>query len=229
MKAIKFLLASSTVALCAAAISSVEGCADEGVTHIAPKPGSSSGARDAGPKRDARASTTDEDDDDTGSTTDESMAGDDDDTGSADDDATDGDDDTGAADDDATDGDDDGAPAGRDAGAVDAGKADAGKADAGKADAGGGAGALPPCPSGTMCTDPLAAIKERGISGMVTDLETGEAVTATCTAAFTGPPPKCDEANPKSTCPNFTDPYCVELNLGGLIPTQTMCAQKCKP
>jgi hypothetical protein len=82
---------------------------------------------------------------------------------------------------------------------------------------------LPPCPTGYTCQDPHAMINALGAEGMVTDA-TGKRVTLAC--GKTGII-NCDPKNPKTSCKDFTNPYCAHLVIV-FPPLDTYsCAQEC--
>lgn len=224
MSTIRALLTSTSIALSGVALVGAASCADEGITHIAPRT-TPKDHKDAGSSKPSKP--RDDADDDDEMTVDPSTSDDDEGDDEVGDDDV-GDDDVGdddAADDDAGDddvggGDDDEPMASRDAGA---GKSDSGKPSA---DSGDGDDELPACPSGYMCMDPAGPLMAMGLTGTITDQD-GKLVAASCSK---GGQEMCDPKDPKKSCPNFTNPFCAHVKLTGAIAIELdQCAQKCTP
>jgi hypothetical protein len=82
---------------------------------------------------------------------------------------------------------------------------------------------LPPCPTGYTCQDPGAMIRSLGASGGVTDPD-GGTVALSCGK---GGVMNCDQKNPKTSCPDFVNPFCAHLVIE-FPPLDTWtCAQRC--
>jgi hypothetical protein len=85
---------------------------------------------------------------------------------------------------------------------------------------------LPPCPTGYSCMDPAGPLAAMGLSGTITDPD-GNPVMYSCAK---GGQETCDPKDPKKSCPNFSEPYCVHIKLSGLLAVELdQCAQKCTP
>jgi hypothetical protein len=111
-------------------------------------------------------------------------------------------------------------------GAGGAGDSGAGGAAGTESGGAGGSTALPACPSGWTCQDPLKQLTDLGAEGTVTDAS-GAPVKYAC---GTGDAVTCDMADPKGSCPALPNPFCAHVMVGGLLAADLYsCAQLCTP
>jgi hypothetical protein len=75
-----------------------------------------------------------------------------------------------------------------------------------------------PCPAGYTCID-LSSLGAMAVDGA------GKPVTASC--GMGAPSSSCDDANPASTCPGFTNPLCAHVSVAGM--QIVSCGQRCTP
>jgi hypothetical protein len=94
------------------------------------------------------------------------------------------------------------------------------------AQAGSGAMTLPACPSGWTCQDPAKPLMDMGITdGMVTD-SAGKPIAYAC---GNGGAVDCDQSNPKTSCPELSNPFCAHVSIPVLSVDLYSCAQLCTP
>ena len=80
------------------------------------------------------------------------------------------------------------------------------------------------CPTGYSCVDPA---KDAPVEGVMLADSAGKPITLSCSKGgmqYT----ECNNANPKGSCPDFSNPVCANVTLAG-TPVLTVCAQLCTP